>query len=95
MQIRHFASFSVATLLLSSSLLLAENSGFYGSVGFQYSNMTRAQSMVGPKPNYSSNSNALVLGSNTGGNGVVVPQLGNLTTNPVGGGNNTIPVGKP
>ncbi|TSA83080.1 hypothetical protein [Helicobacter mehlei] len=95
MHIRHFASFSVATLLLSSSLLLAENSGFYGSVGFQYSNMTRAQSLVGPKPNYSSNSNALVLGANTGGSGVTVPQLGSLTTNPAGGGNNTIPVGKP
>ncbi len=35
-------------LALSVSALQAENSGFYGSVGFQYSNMTRASGTNAP-----------------------------------------------
>ncbi|WP_210628070.1 hypothetical protein [Helicobacter heilmannii] len=41
-----FVSLGVGFLALTSSLS-AENSGFYGSVGFQYSNMTRAEATNG------------------------------------------------
>ncbi|WP_104690765.1 hypothetical protein [Helicobacter heilmannii] len=41
-----FFSLGIGFLALTSPLS-AENSGFYGSVGFQYSNMTRAEATNG------------------------------------------------
>ncbi|WP_231630349.1 hypothetical protein [Helicobacter heilmannii] len=56
-----FVSLGIGFLALTSSLS-AENSGFYGSVGFQYSNMTRAEATnggggmgVGQQPNMFAN----------------------------------------
>ncbi|WP_233702522.1 hypothetical protein [Helicobacter ailurogastricus] len=57
-----FLSLGIGFLALTSPLS-AENSGFYGSVGFQYSNMTRAESTnggmgamgVGQQPNMFAN----------------------------------------
>ncbi|BCZ17927.1 hypothetical protein NHP190003_12090 [Helicobacter sp. NHP19-003] len=60
--------------------LSAENSGFYGSVGFQYSNMTRAESSnggMGIPPTATLNGNPF-LGATT--QGVNVPQFGNAST---------------
>ncbi|WP_205588311.1 hypothetical protein [Helicobacter vulpis] len=66
-------------LALSVSTLQAENSGFYGAVGFQYSNMTKATGsngapiatqMANPFLNLGANSTAVVP----------VPNMGTLTT---------------
>ncbi len=82
MCIRHFANFSITTLLLSSSVLLAENSGFYGSVGFQYSNMTRAQAYTPPK------NNPLLSAQQAGLGALLQAQAGGVTPQPL---NKTLP----
>ncbi|GMT38122.1 hypothetical protein NHP20013_01800 [Helicobacter bizzozeronii] len=72
---------SVSALLLFSGALLAENSGFYGSIGFQYSNMSRAE---GTNAVPSQPLNAAILGGLANGNNVAIPDLSNLANGNAG-----------
>ncbi|WP_120955834.1 hypothetical protein [Helicobacter mehlei] len=73
---------SISALLLFSGALLAENSGFYGSIGFQYSNMTRAAgSNAVPSP---SPLNATLLGGAATGSSITPPNLSNLASGATG-----------
>ncbi|WP_199766104.1 hypothetical protein [Helicobacter salomonis] len=69
-------------LALSVSALQAENSGFYGSVGFQYSNMTKAtgsNSGMPQGPLFVPGKNAYNLEPMTNGN-IVLPGQGSANT---------------
>ncbi|CRF46836.1 hypothetical protein HHE02_01060 [Helicobacter heilmannii] len=65
--------------LLSVSALYAENSGAYGEVGFQYSNMTKAtqQSQQVPAQPIQPQNNPLTAVQPT--NGGISPTIGNNT----------------
>ncbi|CRF50098.1 hypothetical protein HHE03_17970 [Helicobacter heilmannii] len=71
--------FVCALGLLSVSALYAENSGAYGEVGFQYSNMTKAsqQSEQQPAQSPQPQNNPLTAVQPT--NGGISPTIGNNT----------------